>query len=181
MARGEAIYVVVAPASGSDRGSLVTYATTRDPYSKGGDSCDPSADPPVTCATGETCINGACWAEPARSCREYDGNADFLRQVAKLDINVSDGPNMAIRATEPSGNTVLCFSPDGRVLKKDGSAFNTAGDERCLGETFLLYVADANATIGDTEKACGAGPDLLDPLNMYRVAVPYNGAISVSQ
>lgn len=198
MARGEVILVQVVPAGaaptiGADntalgRGGVVTFATNTAPFEAGTTLCDaPDAgvDPDELCPEGSRCLGGACWSEPARSCRQVDiGEPQSIREVARFNIDLSDSANMALRGHNGATNVLtLCFSPDGRVLDTLGRVPSFSGAATCSGDNTVLWLAKEDATASEVTAAaaCAAGYDDRDPLNLYRISVPYNGAIAMDQ
>lgn len=199
MSRGE---IVVVELSTANRGSVKTYATTVAPFNQGSPTCEGACTSDAECGVGSTCVSGTCtcadgllcldggcWAEPARSCREvstFISDPNFLREVASYQLQTSDAVNMAIHGfTEPGTDITLCFAPDGRVLDENGRPFVPDGTA-CDGDNFLIHVAAADAQPDDitAASACGTAQTMIplrDPINYYRISVPFNGAISMDQ
>lgn len=187
MSRGEIIIVEMEAQGGGSRGALTTYATNLPDvdgnFHSGTGTCDPDTEA-EDCPGGTICLNETCYGEPARSCREFMADADFLREVASYEMDTSDAVNMAIRTIDPMpANSMICFAPDGRITQTGGAAIAGGPPNVCAGENLILAVAKADAPAGEvaTASACVADRDDRDPIFLYRISVPYNGAIQVKQ
>lgn len=155
MSRGTPLWAKVSPGSAADdRGSIVVSR------------------------------QGASATDAARSCREFNSAAQF--EVFRYEPAGISGKS-AIRGVQPFEN--LCFSPDGRVLNETGGLLSlTPSPDACSGEDAFIYTADYDATVASTHLACPADeterPGLRDSralIHMYKISVPYNGAIAVEQ
>lgn len=198
MARGEVILVQVIPAGagptlGTDtaalpRGGVVSFATNTAPYEAGTTACvaPDGGDPDELCPPGSRCVAGQCWSQPARSCRQIDtGEPQFVREVARFGLHTGDAVHMSLLG-HTGADTVLtlCFSPDGRVLDTFGRVHTTTMTSiTCPGENVVLWLAKGDAAAADVSSAvqCAAGYDDRDPLNLYRISVPFNGSIAMDQ
>lgn len=198
MARGEIILVQVVPAGAAPtidtntdvlpRGGVVSFATNTAPYEAGTTACvaPDGGDPDDLCPAGSTCVGGECWSQPARSCRQVDlAEAQFSREVARFALHTSDAVHMSLLGhTGPASVLTLCFSPDGRVLDRLGRVHTpSVSGVTCPGENVVLWLAKADAAAADVSAAalCTAGYDDRDPLNLYRISVPFNGSIAMDQ
>jgi prepilin-type N-terminal cleavage/methylation domain-containing protein len=161
-------------------GTACGGACTEDSDCTGaGEVCDKGAEACVP--EGTSCRDGNVISDPARNCKDWDGanTDDFLREVARLDTGLDDSSTMTIRGFEPD-EPILCFNPDGRAVLPRGIAVSGGGSEVCSGENWVLWVARDDATLG-SEANCGTDVDDREPLDLYKVAVPFNGSIKMRQ
>lgn len=156
MSRGAPFWVQISPALGASRGSVAIFR-------------HPTAD--------------------VRSCREFAGAN--LVEVSRFSLNTISGRS-ALQAVIPAGVGVaginLCFAPDGRILAPDGTNLPTTGDGRCQGEGGYVLIWDESKTATNGVKNCAATAaarpgqrDDRDLINLFKVSIPFNGTISVSQ
>lgn len=156
MSRGAPFWVQITPAAGASRGSVAIFR-------------HPTAD--------------------VRSCREFAGAN--LVEVSRFSLNTISGRS-ALQAVVPAGvggaSINFCMAPDGRILAPDGTNLATSGDGRCLGEGGYVLVWDESQAATNDVKHCAATAaarpgqrDSRDLINLFKVSVPFNGTISVSQ
>lgn len=206
MSRGEAIVVEVCggglgacngTANQPTETAIITYATGHQDsagnYQRGSNACGGDCDTDADCTgddvcdglsgkcveVGTHCEDGAMISDPARNCRDWDTNTQFLREVTRLDMAQDDSSTMVIKGISPD-EPMLCFNPDGRVLRPRGLTVSGGGSEVCEGENWALWLAREDATITN-EANCGAPVDDREPLDLYKVVVPYNGSIKMRQ
>jgi hypothetical protein len=206
MSRGEAVVVEICGGDldACDKtddqptgGAIITYATGHadvdDQYQTGATACGGACEADGDCSGNDVCdkLAGACVPEgthcedgnvisdPARSCRDWDDADEFLREVARLDTGLDDSSTMEIKGISPD-DTLLCFNPDGRVVRPRGAAISGGGSEVCDGENWVLWLARDDVAVTD-EADCGVGVDVREPLDLYKIAVPFNGSIKMRQ
>lgn len=114
------------------------------------------------------------------SCRDtWDHNADTA--VHTFTVGSRSGKH-SIQSVDHS---VLCFSPDGRVLSQTGAVLSAANS--CMGEVARIATVRTGAALGGASKDCPTAAnrvtqrDLRDQVDMYVVSVGYNGQVRVNQ
>lgn len=119
----------------------------------------------------------------ARNCREYDAGSQNL--VGSFSPSDLAGKGAIVRV-EP--NADLCFSPDGRVLAATGGLLPVVAS-RCRGDYAMIYTADYDSpALTTTILDCAANATALQGQRdaravdrVYKISVPFNGAIRVEQ
>jgi prepilin-type N-terminal cleavage/methylation domain-containing protein len=171
MSRGEALWVSVASGNGTDanRGTIQILRSEL--------RCDDGSAP----STGapETACPNSTEARRARSCRQ-EKVLDAANPVLETDFARFSG-TAQLAGTSPATG-LICFNPDGRVLDGEGNVIS-GGGAPCAGENFIIYTARSTADATDITSAiaCGATTDERDLVDVFRVTVPFNGAIKMDQ
>ena len=121
----------------------------------------------------------------ARNCREFDAASQNL--VGSFSPSDLAGKGAIVRV-EPNANADLCFSPDGRVLAATGGLLPVV-TSRCRGDYAMIYTADYDSpALTGTILDCAANATALQGQRdaravdrVYKISVPFNGAIRVEQ
>lgn len=192
MSRGEIILAEVEPGTSTqgENGRVELFRT--DTSGNAEFNCDES-DPNDTDCFALSCAQATAL------------RADDLVSVEELDM-AQASPDMAIAGLRPrpdgDGNDaisrMICFSPSGRVLASGGLALSGGGDEACDFVGMSIWVGRQPADGGRVEMDNSlGGPDLDECVEdedsyqeqrqgrqaayFWEIAVPYNGAVSMSQ
>lgn len=187
--QGEAFLVSITPGTGgSDRGKIevkrgLPFCRERKPVPQGNSTCETGTipRPPTTCSE-------------LMSLQTKDLVTLETEMIKPMDLaTVGEDDYLMGTSLGLNQNTVdICFSPDGRILSTKGLVLADANKWLCSGENFALYTKAATlptelvyGAAGDEKLVNCQTDDVLqaarDEVRLYRVILPYRGAIRVAQ